>query len=252
MVEREDHAHLTTFFAGEAEFAPDATVTLGADVARHARVLRIEAGADVRLVDGAGRRAACTVLRVGREAVSVCVGNVEVLPPPPPVHLLVPIADRDRMLWLAEKCAELGITSWRPVLWRRSRSVRPRGEGPTFASKVRLRMQAALEQSSGGYLPMIYPEATLDHAIAAVPDGGRIALDASGPPLLSLAIVAPVTLAVGPEGGMASDEVEALDRAGFMRGSLASAILRFETAAVAGVAIARASMAAHPGEGNGS
>jgi 16S rRNA (uracil1498-N3)-methyltransferase len=34
--------------------------------------------------------------------------------------LLAPVADRDRMLWLAEKTVELGLTSWRPVVWRRS------------------------------------------------------------------------------------------------------------------------------------
>ena len=54
---------------------------------------------------------------------------------------------------LAEKVTELGVTSWRPVVWRRSKSVSPRGEGPTFQGKVRGRMTSALIQSGSGWLP---------------------------------------------------------------------------------------------------
>lgn len=250
-MERPDRAHLTTFFAGDAGLLPGGTVTLGAEVARHARALRLEAGAGIVLVDGAGRRASCTVIRAAKDAVVTTVTTVETVPALPAVHLLVPIADRDRMLWLAEKATELGVTSWRPVLWRRSRSVRPRGEGPMFTARVRLRMQGALEQSSGGFLPALYPEATLEHALAAVPEGRRILLDASGSPLLAQALDAPITLAVGPEGGITTDELHVLEGAGFVRRSLAGAILRFETAAVAGLAIARAAIAAASGERHG-
>src|SRR5690606_26704830 len=161
-----------------------------------------------------------------------------------PVHLLLPVADRDRMLWLAEKAAELGVTSWRPVLWHRSRSVSPRGEGMTFQGKVRARMISALKQSGGAWLPELHPEATVPHALAAAPDGERIALDGAGEAATTISIRAPVVIALGPEGGIEPDELEQLAAAGFRLASLGPTTLRFETAGVVALGVARAALTA--------
>jgi 16S rRNA (uracil1498-N3)-methyltransferase len=227
---------------------PSAQLTLGEGVARHLRVLRLGTGSVIALVDGNGHRAAGIVVRTAKDAVTVEIESVESVPSLPPVHLLVPVADRDRMLWLAEKGAELGITSWRPVLWKRSRSVSPRGEGPMFAARVRGRMIAALEQSGGAHLPQIFPEATPDRAIVAVPAGGsRLLLDHTAAPVFGVPLAAPVTLALGPEGDLEPGEIAALEAAGFTAVSLGPGILRFETAGAAGAAIARAALHAHEG-----
>lgn len=218
-----------------------AQLTLGESIARHLRVLRLGTGCHVALVDGMGNRATALVVRVARDAVGVEVEDVTSMTPLPPVHLMVPVADRDRMLWLAEKVSELGVTTWRPVNWKRSRSVSPRGEGPMFGAKVRARMIAALEQSGGAHLPQIFPEATVERAIAATPsEGTRLVLDPAGPPVFGIPVAAPVTLALGPEGGLEDGERAELVAAGFLPVSLGPGILRFETAGAAGVAIARA------------
>jgi len=181
------------------------------------------------------------IIREAKDSVTVEIGDVTEVEPLPEVHLLVPVADRDRMLWLAEKGAELGVTSWRPVTWKRSKSVSPRGEGPMFSAKVRGRMIAALEQSGGAHLPQIYPEAPLTRALSAVPaDGTRLVLDPAGPPVFGVSVRAPITLALGPEGGLEDAERAELKDAGFIAVSLGPGILRFETAGAAGVAIARA------------
>jgi 16S rRNA (uracil1498-N3)-methyltransferase len=251
VVERPDRDGVATFFAPDEALSPGATVALGESVARHVRVLRYGVGSLVQLTDGAGRRAVATIIRLTRETVAAQVETVEDIAAPPAVHLLVPVADRDRMLWLAEKAAELGATSWRPVAWRRSRSVMPRGEGPSFARKVRARMIAALEQSRAAHLPLLFPEATPERAVAAAPDGTHVVLEPHGTPLVALDVAAPVTLAVGPEGGLESDELKLLQEGGFVRASLGGAILRFETAAVAALAITRSVLQARRGVSNG-
>jgi 16S rRNA (uracil1498-N3)-methyltransferase len=181
---------------------------------------------------------------------AVEIENLSVTAPPPPVHLLLPIADKDRMLWLAEKACELGATSWRPVLFRRSRSVKPRGEGPTFNLKVKGRMGSALEQSGGHWLPTLFPESTASRVASALPQGGtRIVLDREGVPVAALAVAAPVTIAVGPEGGLEPEELRELEGAGFVRASVGHATLRFETAAVAGLAVVRSLLQAHAPHG---
>ncbi|MDQ2668526.1 MAG: 16S rRNA (uracil(1498)-N(3))-methyltransferase [Gemmatimonadota bacterium] len=227
------------FFVEDA-FAVGSQVPLSEGDAQHVSVLRLGVGDRVGLRDGAGRSASGTLVRLGRKNALVEVDDSRQVPPPPAIHLLVPVADRDRMLWLAEKAAELNIASWRPVLWHRSRSVTPRGDGPTFRGKVRTRMIAALLQSRSAWLPEIFPEATPDRALAACPAGLRLVLDGSGSPVSAAATSAPVVVAVGPEGGFESDELAALAGAGFAAVSIGRSVLRFETAAIAGVAVARA------------
>lgn len=234
-----------TFVASEPLVA-GTTCVLDEGAARHMRVLRLETGAIVGLRDGQGAVAEGQVVRLAKAQAHVEVQVVVQREPLPPVHLLLPVADKDRMLWLAEKAAEFGCTSWRPVLWRRSRSVSPRGEGMSFQAKVRLRMEGALTQSEGAWLPQLFPEANLDRAALAAPPGDRIVLDPDGPPLIgpnAPPLRAPITFAVGPEGGLEADELAALEHAGFRRASIGTTILRFETAALAALAIARTALA---------
>lgn len=252
-MEPRDRASVATFFAGDGALVVGATVTLGEDTARHMTVRRMATGEPLHLVDGGGRVADATLIRLTRGAAAVQIERVRDVAPLAPVHLLAPIADRDRMLWLAEKSTELALTSWRPVLWKRSRSVKPRGEGPTFTGRVRLRMAHALEQSGGAWLPALYPDATCERAIAGAPEGTRLVLDAGGDPICeALPARAPATVAVGPEGGFDPTELALLERSGFRRVRLEGYTLRFETAAVAAIAVVRAALLqSERGESNG-
>lgn len=237
-------ANRPNFVTGETLVA-GLTCALDESAARHMRVLRLACGAVVGLRDGQGNVAEGRVMRLSKSQALVELDAVEAVPMLPAAHLLVPVADRDRMLWLAEKACELGCTSWRPVLWHRSRSVSPRGEGIVFQTKTRARMEGALAQSEGAWIPQIFPEASPERAMLAAPPGDRIVLDPHGEPMIgagSTAIGAPVTIALGPEGGFEPSEVEALVSAGFRRVRLGSTILRFETAGIAALAIARTAL----------
>jgi len=241
-VERGDPSGVAVFFAEDAPLLGGTSV-LGEDAAHHMRVRRLDVGTVVGLRDGAGHVALGTLVRLTKSAAHVEVTSVTTVPPPRAVHLLVPVADRDRMLWLAEKAAELGCTSWRPVVWRRSRSVSPRGEGVSFLAKVQARMRLALGQSHGAWLPQLFPEATPDRAVLAAPESTRLMLDVGGLPMVGASTPAregPVTIAVGPEGGFEPAERDLLVEAGFQSVSLGNTILRFETAAVVALGIVRA------------
>lgn len=234
-------AGLPTFVTADRLVANGA-VALDEYAARHMRVLRLALGGKVGLRDGVGGVGEGVLVRLTKSAAHIDVQAVHEVPAPPAVHLLLPVADKDRMLWLAEKAGELACTSWRPVMWRRSRSVSPRGEGMSFQAKVRARMESALAQSEGAWLPAMFPEANLERAILASPPGLRIVLDPDGPPFVGQSAVrlsAPLTIAVGPEGGIESDELADLEAAGFTRSSLGATILRFETAAIAALSMAR-------------
>lgn len=221
---------------------------LDEQAARHMRVLRLDAGAGIGVRDGVGNVGEGRIVRLAKAQATVELDRVAHVDPLPPVHLLVPVADRDRMLWLAEKACELGCTSWRPVLWHRSRSVSPRGDGIVFQTKVRARMEGALAQSEGAWLPQIFPEALPERAALAAPPGDRVLLLPGGTPLVgagSQPLREPVTLALGPEGGFEPSEIELLIAAGFRMASIGSSILRFETAGIAALAIVRTALSAH-------
>ena len=249
MVERTAKAPVATFLS-HAQFIEGANITLSDEEMNHIRALRLSAGANVALRDGAGNGAEGILVRVAKNAAVVEITSAVTFTPLPPVHLLAPIADKERMLSLGEKATELGVTSWRPVMWKRSRSVSPRGEGPTFQQKLKARMTSALLQSRGGWLPEIFPEATIDRAIAASPGGTRILLDSDelegstdslpgAIPLTRLELRSPVVVALGPEGGFESAERQLFIAAGFHRASLGPYVLRFETAGIAALAMVR-------------
>ena len=235
---------VATFFC-DAPLEAGRKAELGESEAQHARARRLETGARVRLVDGAGAVAAGVLAKLTKSGATVDVEEVSHVPPPPPIHLLAPIADRDRMLWLAEKATELGLTSWRAVMWQRSRGVAPRGEGESFHAKVHARMISALTQSGGAWLPTVLPDISGDDVVETAGPGARFLLDAVGEPMLSVPLAAPLTIAVGTEGGLDDEERERIETAGWMPVSLGGATLRFETAGTVALAIARAALAAN-------
>lgn len=240
-MERHDQPPVATFFA-EAELAAARTIVLGDDAAHHARVKRLVVGDTIALTNGLGTKAQASISAMRKGALECEVDQVEVLPPPPPLHVRAPIADRDRMLWLAEKATELGITSWQGVRFRRSMSVSPRGEGTAFGAKLGARMIAALEQSGAAWLPAMLPDIDLS-ALDPVDAAAAFVLDAAGPPLLGafgeMRGRAP-TILIGPEGGVEPNEMAELEVRGWRRARLASSTLRFETAGVAAIAVIRA------------
>ncbi|HEY8832490.1 MAG TPA: RsmE family RNA methyltransferase [Gemmatimonadaceae bacterium] len=237
-----DRAAVATFFAADT-LTVGATITLSEEAAHHIRVARVGIGECVALRDGAGKAAVGTLVKISKSSALVDISETSDLPRPAPIHLLAPVADRERMLWLAEKVTELTVTSWRPVVWRRSKSVSPRGEGPTFQAKVRARMTSALIQSGGGWLPDVFPESTVERAVAAAPLGTRLLLAKDGEPMVGVPMRTPITIALGPEGGMEQAERDAFIGAAFLPVKLGDSTLRFETAGVAAVAIAAASLA---------
>ena len=239
-MDRSDRSGIARFVWDQAVTVSE-TVPLSGAPLQHALVRRVRSGDAVQLLDGRGTVASGTVASASKTRITVTIARVESVPRPMALEALVPVADRDRMLWAAEKCVELQVTSWRPVLFARSRSVSPRGEGAKFAVKLHARMCAALEQCGGAWLPDTHPEAEFVDALQRVrSDGARLVLDASGASIAAAVTNGPVALAVGPEGGFEPQELESATAMGWLAISLGPTTLRFETAIVGGAAVVRA------------
>jgi 16S rRNA (uracil1498-N3)-methyltransferase len=238
-----ERAHRAPVAAFHAPGAWGDTIDLSEAAAHHASVKRLAPGDPVRLSSGDGRLAHGEIAELSRRHLRIAVnrGSLEKVAELPRVELWAPIGDRDRMLLLAEKAVELGASAWRPVVYRRSRSVSPRGEGDAFREKVRQRMIGALEQSGTAWLPVLHLESTLEDALRAAEGISGIVLDAGGAPLRTFveSLVLPVAVALGPEGGLEPEELARFTSAGWRTASLGANVLRFETAGIAALTLIR-------------
>jgi 16S rRNA (uracil1498-N3)-methyltransferase len=240
VVERDRRTALATFYC-EGPLVAGIPVTPTDDVRNHMRARRLGDGDAVELTNGEGLRAAATIRARNKRDIELAVSSVIAVARQPAIHVRGPIADRDRMLWLAEKATELEVASWQGVRFRRSASVTQRGEGGGFSTRLRARMVSALEQSGGAWLPSILPDVDVESASRETRRG--IVLDPRGEPLLSVVArnsAEGVTLLIGPEGGIEDDELAILEANGWLRARLGTATLRFETAAVAAIGVVRA------------
>jgi 16S rRNA (uracil1498-N3)-methyltransferase len=226
-------------------------VELDERAAHHGAVKRLAIGDTVRLTSGDGRRARGTIAHLGKRRFAVDLdGPVEEVVMPSRVELWAPVGDRERMLLLAEKAVELGASVWRPVIYARSRSVSPRGEGESFREKLKLRQINALEQCGSAWLPEALAEVALYDALANAGSEvhSRLLLDGDGESLSATipALDTPVQIALGPEGGLEEEERATFIRAGWRPVSLGANVLRFETAGMAALAIVRSHLQGIP------
>lgn len=240
-MERRDRTSLATFFADELLTA-GATVELPEGAAQHVRVRRLGVGDALQLTNGRGSLANARLVRLTKGAAAVDIDDVANVARPPTLRLFVPVADRERMLWLAEKIAELAVSSWHAVIFRRSASVSPRGEGDAFRRKARARMVSAIEQSGGAWLPEIFDELPLEAALVRSGEAGghaRFLMDPAGA-LLASHRPAAADAMIGPEGGLESAERALIvEEHHWMPASLGETTLRFETAGVVAAGILR-------------
>src|SRR5687768_18622416 len=91
---------LPAFFCTELLIA-GRPVMLPEEAAHHMRVARIPLGEVVGLRTGAGTTARGTLVKISRASALVDVIDVREVGRPSPLHLLPPVADRERMPWLA-------------------------------------------------------------------------------------------------------------------------------------------------------
>jgi 16S rRNA (uracil1498-N3)-methyltransferase len=149
---------------------------------------------------------------------------------------------RVRLDWLVEKATELGVAALVPVMTARTQAERVNRE------RLHVLALAASEQSERLSLPEIRAEVPLMRLLAEWPVERRLVLcdetGAGAPIVEALAEVppgAPAAVFVGPEGGFAETELDAIGKLSIVtRIGLGPRVLRAETAALAALAVFQA------------
>lgn len=199
--------------------------------AHHLRVRRVSPGDAVTVRDGAGLMARGRVLLDG-ETWTVEIDHAERAAPPLGLVLAVGAGDRDRFAWLVEKASELGVTVVVPIETSRTGSVATRLQG-RHLEKLRRQALETLKQSGAAWVTAVDDPVPLERFLSAPIAGLRWLADAGGAPPPAVLGGEPVTVIVGPEGGLSGTERETIVAAGYHPVRMGVHTLRFETAAVA-------------------
>jgi 16S rRNA (uracil1498-N3)-methyltransferase len=228
----------------QRELLPGTQIELPADAASHlAKVLRVRGGEELILFSGDGREFLGTIEAVRGARVTASIGAAAAVDRESPllVTLLQCLPRGDRMDLIVHKATELGAARIQPVLSQRSVVRLDAAQAQAKATHWRAVAASACEQCGRTRLPLIEtPTALLTYLGKAAPPGTRLVLEPGAESNIAPeSLETAVEIAIGPEGGFADEELEALRIAGFSRIRLGPRILRTETAAIAALAWAQ-------------
>ncbi|MGH7035944.1 MAG: 16S rRNA (uracil(1498)-N(3))-methyltransferase [Stellaceae bacterium] len=236
----------------DADLAPRENVALAPEQAHYLKsVLRLKEAAVVALFNGRDGEYLARIESFARNSCSLLVAEQSrAQGAEPDLWLVFAPIKRARIDFLVEKATELGAAALFPVMTRHTAVER--------VNLARLKAHAveAAEQSERLTVPAIHPPQPLERLIAGWDAARRLLLcDESGtsPPIaaaLKDAHRGPWAVLIGPEGGFAETELDALKKLPFVCPvSLGPRVLRADTAALAGLAVLQALLGDAPPRG---
>ena len=159
--------------------------------------------------------------------------------------LFLCLSQREKFEWMLQKCTEVGVNAFTPVISSRSLVQEPEEACKKYPRWQKI-IQEAAEQSGRGRLPMLFPPLSFEQAVRESQinnrnacllwegertHGLRQALNGIFPGQTQLALL------VGPEGGFSETEANLAVNSGLSSVSLGARILRMETAALVASAL---------------
>ena len=223
------------------EYEQGRAALVGAQARHLARVLRAEPGMRCEVV--AGAKVWLAIVRaVSEERVEFVLESELPAERALPLTLLLAVFKFDRMEWAIEKATELGVERIVPVIARRTEKHLAQAAAARVERWRRIAQEAA-KQSRRADVPAVSDSLLLKKALEESLAGVKLLLAENEKVVMlrdALAGENAVALAVGPEGGWADEEEKMFLTSGWQPVSLGPRILRAETAAIAGVAVAAA------------
>jgi len=226
-----------------ASLADGAAVELGQEQTHYLKnVMRLREGEAVALFNGGDGEFRARLESFGKRTARLLVEErLRAQAAEPDLWLVFAPIKRARIDYLIEKATELGASALVPVITRHTNVERLNLE------RLRAHAIEAAEQSERLTVPRIDEPRAFDDVLGAWDKSRRIMLcDESGTaPRASVALAnqsaASWAVLIGPEGGFAETELDALRKLPFVLPvSLGPRILRADTAALAGLAVLQA------------
>jgi len=242
----------------------DGRVVFDRDESRHlARVLRLRSGDTVLAADGEGREYTVRLETIGDEATGTVL-DVGANDRESPLHitLVQSVPKGDKMETIVRASTELGVARIIPVLTARTIVTLEPSRWRERARRWQRVAKEAAKQCRRAVVPAVDPPRSLSDALAVVADsdlrlclwegaGGAAGGEGGGEARLlgttlaaclppALAAGSRVALLIGPEGGLAREEVEEARERGWAIVGVGPRILRTETVGPAIIAVLQA------------
>lgn len=191
------------------------------------RVLRYRAGQEVVLFDGVEHERLYKIIELSdKEAHLQLVTDMHRKMPAKDIYLAWSLLKKDKNEWVLQKCTELGVNHFIPILADRSEKT---GFNEERAQKIVIE---ASEQCGRGNIPSLREPMTPDTLINEFADKlPVIVCEQQGQPLDQN--VEKVIILVGPEGGWSEPELELFKKPGVSLINIGDFTHRAETASVA-------------------
>jgi 16S rRNA (uracil1498-N3)-methyltransferase len=224
------------------ELPADDVFELAGDEGRHAaRVKRLALGEPVLVSDGRGSLVECSVSAYRAHGLELTAHDRRSVPAPRPRIVVVQALPKGERAELAvELLTELGADEIVP--WAASRSIvqwlGPRGD--RALAKWQRTAREATKQSRRAWLPLVAPLAsTAEVAARLAGTTGLVLHERASSPIASvdLAHQGELVVVVGPEGGIAGDELDDFAAVGARPVRLVEPVLRTSTAGAAALAV---------------
>ena len=204
--------------------------------AHHLRVRRAMDGEPVELRDGEGLVGTGRLIQEGKSW-GVEVAATERVARPSELTLAVGAGDRDRFAWVVEKATELGVTSVIPFESERTAGVASRLR-TQHLERLRRHALEAVKQSGAAWATRVEEPVSLAELASRPPASATHPCPAGGTAPPAMLGQTPLTILIGPEGGLTPGELTTLRDAGYAAIRLGPNTLRFETAAIVAAAAA--------------
>lgn len=225
-------SHRFLFYSPSLELG-DRTADLEGNEHHHlSRVLRAGTGREVFVTNGRGLVAQCHVERTRSRRTTLLVDAMDCEDGVREVTLALALLKKENFAQALEQCVELGITECLPFVADKSHMSR---YGPGTLDRMRRVAVSAMKQSFRAWLPRVHAPVEFDAMVRRYLKGRVVVASQGASPLVG-AEAGPVTVVVGPEGGLSEGEVEALEGAGAVFASVSQHRLRAETAAAVMIA----------------
>jgi 16S rRNA (uracil1498-N3)-methyltransferase len=240
------------FFVNKESISAKQVIIADSRVHQIRDVLRMKIGDEIIVLDNTGVEYHVRLTDISqKEVAGEIIGRKKCeAEPHTKITLYLSLVAREKLEFILQKCTEVGVSCFVPVITERSIVRSPEKITKEKLSRYENIISEAAEQSHRGIIPVLRSPINFNQAVSELENYDICLVGSTSPgvpPLKNIlqevethghaSLPEKVAVFIGPEGGFSEKELEVLERRGAKPFSLGKRILRTETAVVCTPAI---------------
>jgi len=206
------------------------------------KVLRKEVGSLIEVFDGRGSRWHAKILNVKSALVEIEVISESIYKEREGVKIILgqTLIKPDPFSFSIQKATELGVHTISPLISDRTVVNIKKESLEKRLHKWSLISQGACEQCGEDWMPVIEPpQRTSDWSKSVAADTKIVLYPGGRSSITNIRMKDSIAVAIGPEGDFTDNEIQMLEKDGFVPVSMGQRILRAETATISALSVIR-------------